>query len=169
MMLTSLKKILNELQSLNREPSRNLQHKYSDLVMLECIDLTPQCEVSLREENHLYPPEDISFCHSKEEIEKRWRWLHDFMSGACIKYMWVEVTRPVCTVQISATRDSIMYDQEAFQHTIPIGFHFLDTVEDADYAIRKHVYPLQMEFHNIRAWEVCIQYFLSRFLHEIDS
>ncbi|KAI5815595.1 hypothetical protein BZA77DRAFT_294070 [Pyronema omphalodes] len=46
-----------------------------------------------------------------------------------------------------------MYDQEAFQHTIPIGFHFLDTVEDADYAIRKHVYPLQMDFHNIRAWE----------------
>ncbi|KAI5815594.1 hypothetical protein BZA77DRAFT_355091 [Pyronema omphalodes] len=129
------------------------QHRYLEHGLLECIDLDADQEAFLSRENDSCPTKGLFFCQSKEEKEKRWKWFHSFMSGKFMTYMWVQVTCCFCRIHISATRNDMMYDHAIFAIPIPICFHFLDTVEDSDYAIRKHAHPLQMDFHDIRAWE----------------
>jgi hypothetical protein len=158
MMLTSLKQIKDVLQSLCKKKP-NLQYKYHGDFALECIDLELDYETFLRKGNEWDPERDINIDHNaKDEVEKRWKWFHSYKSGHFMKYVWVEVTFYFCMIYISATDDDRIFYNSTFEDNIPICFHFLDTVKDADYAIRKHIYPLQIDFCNIRAYEVRIQH-----------
>ncbi|CCX05227.1 Protein of unknown function [Pyronema omphalodes CBS 100304] len=141
------------LQSLHKT-KLDLQYQYRGDFGLECINLELDYETFLRKGNEWDPERDINIDHNaKDEVEKRWKWFHSYKSGQFMKYVWVEVTFYFCMIYISATDHDMVFYNSTFEDKIPICFHFLDTVKDADYAIRKHIHPLQIDFCNIRAYE----------------